>query len=158
MARKFTMRDLLDPKAVFTNVKAGTKKDVLQEVAQQAATLTGQDAHVIFDVLWEREKLGTTGIGLGLAIPHGRLAGLNDVHGFFIRLSEPIAFESVDNTPVDLVFLLLAPESAGADHLHALATVSRILRDVSLCARLRSAKDDVAIYKLLTETPAVQAA
>jgi PTS system nitrogen regulatory IIA component len=152
------MRDILSPKAIWADLKAGAKKDVLQSIAQQAAGLTGQDAHVIFDVLWEREKLGTTGIGQGLAIPHGRLPGLDEVQGFFVRLVEPVPFESVDNAPVDLVFLLLAPESAGADHLHALATVSRVLRDANLCARLRSARDEVAIYKLLTEAPVVQAA
>ena len=152
------MRDILLPNAIQLDLKAPSKKDVLQEIAQHTAGLTGQDAHVIFDVLWEREKLGTTGIGLGLAIPHGRLPGLSEVQGFFARLAEPVAFESVDNAPVDLVFLLLAPESAGADHLHALATVSRILRDTDLCAKLRNARDEVAVYRLLTEAPAVQAA
>ncbi len=98
------MRDLVEPRAIFASVNAASKKDVIQEAATQAANLTGQNAHVIFDVLWEREKLGTTGIGLGLAIPHGRLAGLDEVQGFFMRLNEPVGFESVDNTPVDLVF------------------------------------------------------
>lgn len=152
------MRDILSPKAVCADLKAGTKKDALQAIAQQAADIVGKDAHAVFDVLWEREKLGTTGIGAGLAIPHGRLPGLDEVQGFFARLAEPVPFEAVDNAPVDLVFLLLAPESAGADHLHALATVSRVLRDPALCARLRSAKDEMAIYRILTEAPVVAAA
>src|SRR5580704_17095748 len=104
MPRKITMRDILSPKAIWIDVKGGAKKDVLQAIAQQAAGMAGQDAHVVFDVLWEREKLGTTGIGQGLAIPHGRLPGLDEVQGFFARLAEPVPFDSVDNTPVDLVF------------------------------------------------------
>ena len=137
---------------------AATKKDVLTEAARFAAGLMGKDAHLVFDVLWERERLGTTGVGLGIAIPHGRLEGLDQVQGFFIRLAEPIAYEAVDDRPVDLVFLLLSPAEAGADHLHALATVSRLLRDPKLCEQLRRAKDEAAIYRLLTETPTAQAA
>jgi len=152
------MRDILSPNAIIADLSAATKKDVLQEIARRAAELTGQDAHAIFNMLWEREKLGTTGVGQGLAITHGRLPDLPEVQGFFARLTEPVAFESVDNAPVDLVFLLLAPESAGADHLHALATVSRLLRDQALCAKLRSAPDEMAIYRILTETPSVAAA
>jgi PTS system nitrogen regulatory IIA component len=158
MARKILMRDILMPNAVIADLNAATKKDVLQELAHHVERLTGQDERVVFNVLWEREKLGTTGIGQGLAIPHGRLPGLTEVQGFFARLAQPVAFESVDNAPVDLVFLLLAPESAGADHLHALATVSRVLRDQNLCTRLRSARDEATIYRLLTETPSVAAA
>lgn len=152
------MRDILMPDAVIADLPSASKKDVLQGLARHAAKLTGRDEHTIFNVLWEREKLGTTGVGNGLAIPHGRLLDLPDVQGFFARLAEPVAFESVDNAPVDLVFLLLAPESAGADHLHALATVSRVLRDQPLCARLRNARDEAAIYRILTETPSVAAA
>src|SRR6202044_1980928 len=114
-------------------------------------TQTGKDAHIIFDVLWEREKLGTTGVGMGIAIPHGRLEGLGEVQGFFARLPQPVPLEAIDDKPVDLVFLLLAPESAGADHLHALATVSRLLRDAKLCEQIRGAKDEATIYRILTE-------
>jgi PTS system nitrogen regulatory IIA component len=156
--RKFTMRDLLSPKAINPRLDAPSKKDVLQHMAQQAAEHTGKDAHVIFDVLWAREKLGTTGVGMGIAIPHGRLEGLNEVQGFFARLAQPVAFEAIDDKPVDLVFLLLAPESAGADHLHALATVSRLLRDPKLCDELRRAKDEMALYRLLIETQTAEAA
>ncbi len=152
------MRELLDPQCVLIDLKADVKKDVLQVMAEQAAPHCGENVHTVFDVLWEREQLGTTGVGMGLAIPHGRLPHLKEVKGFFARLAEPIAFESTDKIPVDLVFLLLAPESAGADHLHALATVSRALRDSALCAQLRAAKNEAAMYRLLTEVPAMQAA
>ena len=108
--------------------------------------------------LWERERLGTTGVGGGIAIPHGRVAGLEKVMGFFTRLTQPVNFKSIDDKPVDLIFLLLAPEAAGADHLQALATVSRFLRDAKLCEQLRKAKDAAAMYKLLTDTQIVQAA
>ncbi|HEU0118165.1 MAG TPA: PTS IIA-like nitrogen regulatory protein PtsN [Alphaproteobacteria bacterium] len=152
------MRDILSPQAVVANLAVATKKDVLQEGAKLAASKLGKDAHVVFDVLWERERLGTTGVGLGIAIPHGRLEGLDKVQGYFLRLAQPVGFESVDDKPVDLVFLLLAPADAGADHLHALATVSRLLRDQKLCEQIRKAKDEAAIYRLLTETPTAQAA
>lgn len=152
------MKDILSPKAVIARMDAAKKKDVLQEVARHAAALIGRDAHVIFDVLWERERLGTTGVGFGIAIPHGRLEGLDRVQGFFARLAQPVAFESIDDRPVDLVFLLLAPVEAGADHLHALATVSRLLRDQKLCEQIRRAKDASDIYRLLTEAPTAQAA
>jgi PTS system nitrogen regulatory IIA component len=152
------MRDILSPKAVLAYLEAGTKKDVLQGAAKLAATAMGKDPLVVFDVLWERERLGTTGVGYGIAIPHGRIEGLTKVQGFFIRLAEPIAFEAIDDRPVDLVFLLLAPGDAGADHLHALATVSRLLRDQKLCDQIRRAKDEADIYRLLTETPTAQAA
>ncbi|MFY9286864.1 MAG: PTS sugar transporter subunit IIA [Alphaproteobacteria bacterium] len=152
------MRELLSPKAVVADLAAATKKDILIEIARHASVLAGKDAHNIFNVLWERERLGTTGVGYGIAIPHGRLEGLSSVQGFFIRLSQPVAFESIDDRPVDLIFLLLAPADAGADHLHALATVSRLLRDQKLCEQIRRAKDEATIYRLLTETPTAQAA
>lgn len=152
------MRELLSPEAVAPGLEAPTKKDVLTEISRLTAELAGLDAHAVFDVLWERERLGTTGVGYGIAIPHGRMAGLKHVVGFFARLASPVAFDSIDEKPVDLVFLLLAPEEAGADHLHALATVSRLLRDPALCEQLRRARDRHAIYRLLTETPTARAA
>ncbi len=152
------MREIISSKAVIASLDVATKKDVLQHAAAAAAELIGKDAHQVFDVLWERERLGTTGVGQGIAIPHGRVPGLDKVCGFFVRLAKPINFESIDDKPVDLVFLLLAPEESGADHLHALATVSRLLRDTKLCERLRAAKDTSSIYRILTETPVVQAA
>ena len=146
------MRDLLVQQAVVASLDGATKKDAVLAVAELAATQLGFETHTIFNVLWEREKLGTTGVGAGLAIPHGRLENLSRVHGFFARLAQPIGFESIDNKPVDLIFLLLAPESAGADHLNALATVSRLLRSADLCKDLRAAPDAAALYSLLTET------
>jgi nitrogen PTS system EIIA component len=158
MGRPAAMRDLLDPKAVLARLEATSKMQALQELASHAAEMLGLEAHGVFDVLWAREKLGTTGVGHGIAIPHGRINGLDKVCGFFARLAEPVAFESVDDRDVDLVFLLLAPESAGADHLHALATVSRLLREPKLCEELRSAKDAGAIERLLTTAAVARAA
>lgn len=152
------MRDLVSPQAVDASLEASIKKDVLQSISASAAALLDKDAHTVFDVLWERERLGTTGVGQGIAIPHGRVPGLDKVCGFFARLAHPINFESIDDKPVDLVFLLLSPETAGADHLHALASVSRLLRDPALCDRLRHAKDGNTLYRLLTETAPAQAA
>lgn len=150
MTRAVTMNDLLGPKAVLARLEAATKKQVLQEIAHHAAEALQLEEHGVFDVLWARERLGTTGVGHGIVIPHGRIAGLTKVCGFFARLPSAVPFESVDDRDVDLVFLLLAPESAGADHLHALATVSRLLRDPRLCEELRRAKDASALERLLT--------
>jgi len=158
MARKIMIQEIISPQAIVASLDASAKKQVLQDIAGFAAPLAGVDSLAVFDVLWEREKLGTTGVGSGIAIPHGKMAGLGDVQGFFARLAQPIAFESIDDKPVDLVFLLLAPADAGADHLHALATVSRLLRDPRLCEAIRRAKDESAIYRLLTEAPTAQAA
>jgi len=152
------MRDILSSKAVIANMEAVSKKDILTELAKHAAVVVGKDAHAVFDVLWERERLGTTGVGHGIAIPHGRLEGLTRVQGVFARLAQPVAFDAIDDRPVDLIFLLLAPAEAGADHLHALATISRLMRDQKLCEQIRKAKDEAAIYRLLTEAPTAQAA
>ena len=152
------MVDLLVPDAVVASLKAGSKKQALQELSQQAATLTGLHERVIFDVLLQREKLGTTGIGRGIAIPHGKMQELKKLHGLFARLPKAIDFDAIDEQPVDLIFMLLAPVSAGADHLKALARVSRLLRDESGCAKLRGADDPEALFALLTiptNTPAV---
>jgi PTS system nitrogen regulatory IIA component len=158
MTENMTMRELLSPQSVNASLVVTTKKDVLQNISAAAAALIGQEVLSVFDVLWERERLGSTGVGQGIAIPHGRVAGLKKVTGFFARLSQPINFESIDDKPVDLVFLLLAPESAGGDHLHALASVSRLLRDAKLCEQIRRAKDADAIYRLLTEASTAEAA
>lgn len=150
--------ELLSADGVVANLKANSKKQALQELSQRAARLTGLHERQIFDTLLERERLGTTGVGNGIAIPHGRLAGLPKLSGLFARLERPIDFDSIDEMPVDLIFLLLAPESAGADHLKALARVSRLLRDKAVCEKLRSADSADAIYALLTDTPASHAA
>ena len=145
------MLNLLTPNAVLPAFRATSKKQALQELARKAAELTGRDERAIFDVLLERERLGPTGMGRGVAVPHGKLPGLNRVHGVFARLEKPIDFGSVDDQPVDLIFLLLAPEQSGADHLKALARVSRLLRDGAICAKLRGSDNADAIFAILTQ-------
>jgi PTS system nitrogen regulatory IIA component len=113
---------------------------------------------MIFEVLLERERLATTGIGSGTAIPHGRLADLPRLYGLFARLEKPIPFEAIDDQPVDLIFLLLTPDNAGADHLKALARISRLLRDKAICDKLRGTDRADALYALLTDRAASHAA
>lgn len=141
----------LTPDCVIANLKAGSKKQVLQELAKKASELTGHAESEILDVLIERERLGTTGIGHGIAIPHGKIAALDRVYGVFARLERPIDFDSIDEQPVDLVFLLLAPSDCGADHLKALAKVSRLLRDRMLCEKMRGSTGADAIYALMNQ-------
>ena len=143
--------DLVSPDAVIASLKATGKKQALQQLAEKAAALTRQHERAILDVLIERERLGTTGVGGGIAIPHGKLPGLARLQGVFARLERPIDFEAIDEQPVDLIFLLLAPGGAGADHLKALARVSRLLRDRKVCEKLRGSETPEAIYALLTE-------
>jgi PTS system nitrogen regulatory IIA component len=143
--------DLLAPEAVIPALKASSKKQLLQELAHHAARLTQIPERRIFETLNERERLGSTGMGQGIAIPHGRLAGLTRIIGVFARLDTAVAYEAVDDQPVDLVFLLLAPEAAGADHLKALARVSRLLRNQATCEKLRAATKSEVLYALLTE-------
>jgi len=150
--------DLLSPDAVLAHVKATTKKQVLQEMAHKAALLTKLPERRIFDTLVEREKLGSTGMGQGIAIPHGRIPGIEKMTGLFAQLDHPVDFDSMDDQPVDLVFLLLAPEGAGADHLKALARVSRLLRNQAVCEKLRAAPQAATLFALLTEPTAAQAA
>jgi len=152
------IEDLLNPTGVIAKLRVTSKKQVLQELAKRAADATGLPERQIFEVLLERERLGTTGVGNGIAIPHGKLAGLKQLFGMFARLEQPVDFDAIDEQPVDLIFLLLAPEAAGADHLKALARVSRLLRDRSVCEKLRGANQADAIYALLTESPASHAA
>ncbi|HEY1836126.1 MAG TPA: PTS IIA-like nitrogen regulatory protein PtsN [Rhizomicrobium sp.] len=143
--------DLLVPEAVLASLKAQSKKQLLQELAERAAAVSGLPERRIFETLIERERLGSTGMGQGIAIPHGRLAGVKKITGLFARLETPIVYEAVDDQPVDLVFLLLAPEDAGADHLKALARVSRLLRNKQTCEKLRAASKREVLYALLTE-------
>ena len=150
--------DLISPASVVANLRVGSKKQALQDLAKRAAETTGLSERAIFEVLLERERLGTTGVGNGIAIPHGKLPGLRQLYGLFARLETPIDFDSVDEQPVDLIFLLLAPEAAGADHLKALARVSRLLRDRTVCEKLRGANQADAMYALLTESAASHAA
>src|SRR5712675_3559365 len=138
--------DLLSPDAVVSHLKAASKKQVLQEMANKAANLTGLSGRRIYETLTEREKLGSTGMGQGIAIPHGRVAGIERMTGLFAQLDHPVDFDSMDDQPVDLVFLLLAPEGAGADHLKALARVARLLRDPEVVNKLRESRDAEAMY------------
>jgi len=146
--------DLISPEAIFPSLKAKSKKQALHELAQRAASLTGLEERTIYDTLLQRENLGSTGVGRGIAIPHGRVAALRKIVCLFARLDEPIEFESLDNEPVDLIFLLLAPEHAGADHLKALARISRLLREPASIERLRASQDRAAIYSVLTASAA----
>jgi PTS system nitrogen regulatory IIA component len=143
--------ELLSPDAVVARLKAVSKKQVLQELAHKAAAITGLPERRIYETLSEREKLGSTGMGQGIAIPHGRVAGIEKMTGVFAQLDHPVDFDAMDDQPVDLVFLLLAPEGAGADHLKALARVSRVLRNQAICEKLRTADQPAALYALLTE-------
>ncbi|MCR9219354.1 MAG: PTS IIA-like nitrogen regulatory protein PtsN [Alphaproteobacteria bacterium] len=148
------IRDLLSTECVIETLNVSSKKQALQELAKRAAQITGLEERRIFDVLLERERLGTTGVGAGIAIPHGKLPGLDRLHGLFARLERPIDFDAIDDQPVDLIFLLLAPEGAGADHLKALARVSRLLRDRTVCEKLRGSDKADALYGLLTDAQA----
>lgn len=150
--------DLISPESVIASLKAKSKKQVLQELASHAAKLTGLPEREIFDTLLQRERLGSTGVGHGVAIPHGKLPGLSKIKGMFARLEEPIDFDAVDREPVDLVFVLLAPEGAGADHLKALARISRLLRETTAIEKLRRSKDAAALYAVLTESATSHAA
>ena len=150
--------DLLSPDGVIPNLRVTSKKQALQELARRAADLSGASERAIFDVLLERERLGTTGVGNGIAIPHGKLPGLTRLYGMFARLEQPIPFEAIDEQPVDLIFLLLAPEHAGADHLKALARISRLLRDPRTIENLKASRDRAALYAVLTEPATSHAA
>lgn len=150
--------ELISPEGVIASLRVTSKKQALQELAKRASKLTGHPERVIFEVLVERERLGTTGVGRGIAIPHGKLANLKRLHGLFARLETPINFDSIDDEPVDLICLLLAPEAAGADHLKALARISRLLRDQTICDKLRGTDGSDALYALLTEAAASHAA
>ena len=150
--------DIIEPECVVANLKVSSKKQALQELAQRAAEITGAQERNIFDVLLERERLGTTGVGSGIAIPHGKLSEIDKLHGIFARLEVSVDFEAIDEQPVDLIFLLLAPEEAGADHLKALARVSRLLRDKGMCEKLRGTEESDALFALLTENTSTHAA
>lgn len=145
------LSDLLSLEAVVPALKANSKKQVLQELAGRIAVQIGLPEREIFDVLLQRERLGSTGVGHGVAIPHGKLARLPKLTGFFARLEKPVDFEAIDDLPVDLVFMLLAPEGAGADHLKALARIARVLRDSSIAQKLRASTDPAALYTVLTQ-------
>ena len=152
------LTDLLSSDAILSALRVNGKKQALQEMSERAAVVSGLPAREIFDALLQRERLGSTGVGDGIAIPHGKLAKCKRIFGIFARLERPIDFEALDGLPVDLIFLLIAPESAGADHLKALAMIARVLRDPDMAAQLRATRDPSALYSLLTLTPASHAA
>jgi len=141
--------DLVGTNAIIPALKVNNKKQALQELAARAAVLSGQNERVIFDILVQREKLGSTAVGNGIAIPHGKMPTLTRLFGLFARLDRPVDFEALDNQPVDLIFLLLAPEGAGADHLKALARIARLLRDPSIAHKLRASHDAESLYAVL---------
>lgn len=145
------MNAILSPKAVRGQSNISGKKRLLQEIAAMASELFGFDETNLFGALQERELLGATGMGKGIAVPHARIAEAKTVRGLFIRLETPVPYDAVDRHPVDLVFALFAPEDAGADHLKALARVSRTLRSDEICRKLRSTGDPAALYAILTD-------
>jgi len=147
------LSDLLAPQAVVPALKVNSKKQALQELAGRAAAACGRNEREVLEVLMQRERLGSTGIGSGIAIPHGKLAKLDRLCGAFARLDRPVDFEALDGQPVDLMFLLLAPEGAGADHLKALARIARLLRDGETTRKLRESRDAESLYAVLTESP-----
>ena len=150
--------DILIPEGVLPHLKTTSKKQALQEISRRAADITGLEHREIFDVLRERERLGSTGMGNGIAIPHGKLPRLDRLYAVFARADRAVDFDAIDDKPVDIIFLLLAPEAAGADHLKALARVSRLLRDKGVCEKIRGADGIDAIYALLTEATTSNAA
>lgn len=150
--------DLLKPEGVFASLRVRNKKQALHELAGRAAKITGLDERQLFDTLLQRERLGSTAVGRGIAIPHARVTGLSRIAAVFAQLEEAIDFDAPDNEPVDLVFVLLAPEHAGADHLKALARISRVLRDPLTLEKLRVARDRAALFSVLTEPLASHAA
>ncbi len=152
------IQDIVELRGVLPRLRATSKKHLLQELAGRAAELTELHERTIFDALLERERLGSTGSGKGIAIPHARLPGLKRLVGVFARLEQPVEFDAVDGRPVDLVFMLLAPASAGADHLKALSNISRLLRKDEVVERLRGSDRAEAIFALLIEPPARSAA
>jgi PTS system nitrogen regulatory IIA component len=152
------LSDILSDKALDADLVATNKKGLFQQLASASARLTGLTAKTIVASLTAREKIGSTGFGAGAAIPHGKIEGLPSVFGYFARLETPVDFQSIDGLPVDLVFLLLSPPDAGADHLKALARVSRVFRDPQMVAKLRGARSKDALYALLAGAEARDAA
>lgn len=149
---RMTLTDLLTPDAVISPLRANSKKQALQELAQHAATLTGLHERELYESLLQRERLGSTGIGDGIAIPHGRMSGISRLVGLFARLDRPIDFEALDGQPVDIIFVLIAPEGAGADHLKALARVARVLRNQAVLEQVRKIRDPQMIYAILADS------
>lgn len=145
------LADILAQSSVIGSANVASKRQLLQMLAAKAAEVTGVDDHVIFDTLQQREQIGSTGLGNGIAIPHGKLEGIGGVSAVFVRLDQPIEFDAVDDRSVDLVMMLLAPAGAGADHLKALARVARLMRTDAIVDQLRGTSDAAELYKILTQ-------
>jgi len=152
------LETIIAREAVLPAVKATSKKQLFRELAQKAADVYGLDPRAVIEGLTEREKLGSTAMGRGIAIPHSRVASLDRIVGVFARLERPVDFDAADGAPVDLVLMLLAPEESGADRLRALARCSRLLRESESCQKLRSTSKADALYALITEPNASRAA
>jgi PTS system nitrogen regulatory IIA component len=152
------IESLLDPRAISPKVSASSKRQALSLVAELAARRFDLDAGEVLDALVAREAVGSTGVGSGVAVPHARLKRLDRMRGVFLRLESPIAFDAVDDQPVDLIFALLAPEAAGSEHLQALARVARLLRRADLREQLRQAHSIDAVYALLAQPASPSAA
>ena len=145
------LAELLTQRGIIPALKAKTKKQALQELSELGAIVTGRPSRDILEGLLQRERLGSTGLGGGIAIPHAKFRELDRIHCLFARLDEPVEFEALDNEPVDLIFVLLAPEHASGDHLKALARISRLLREPKALDRLRSARDRAGLFAILTQ-------
>ena len=152
------LSDLIAPDGVSCDLRPNSKKQFLQQAAERLAQVTGLEAKATFETLLGREKLGSTGIGNGVAIPHGKMAGMNDICVMVFRLDKAIEFDSMDDEPADLFFVLLAPEGSGADHLKALARIARVMREPHMLDDLRGAPDARAIRRMLTEPRQANAA
>jgi PTS system nitrogen regulatory IIA component len=152
------LNTLIGADAVLPALRVNSKKQALQEISEQAAAVSGLPAREIFDTLLQRERLGSTGVGNGIAIPHGKLAKAKGIFAIFARLERPIDYDAQDGAPVDLICALIAPESAGADHLKALARIARVLRDPAFTAKLRSTRDPAALHLMLLQGPTSHAA
>lgn len=152
------LSQIVTPESVLPNMRVAGKRQALHELSRRAAALLGVPERQIEEILVERERLGSTGVGTGVAIPHGKLPGLDRIVGMFARLDRPIEFDAIDGQPVDLLFLMLAPPGQSAEHLRALAQISRLLRRREICAKLRGTDNRTALYALLTQQPVSDAA
>lgn len=152
------LTNIIRPAAVRVVTNITSKKRLFQDLGEVFALNYGLDANAVTLALQDRENLGPTGVGHGVALPHARLAGLENVVGAFVRVEKPFEFDAVDKKPVDLIFALFAPEGNGVDHLKALALISRTMRDATTCTKLRANTDSAILYAVLTEGPATKAA
>lgn len=149
---------ILRPAAVKVLANVSSKKRLFQDLGDLVASVHGLDAGEAFSALQERETLGPTGVGHGVALPHARIKGLDEVVGAFVRIEKPLDFDAVDRQPVDLVFALFAPDGSGVEHLKALALVSRTMRDSAVCAKLRANDEPDTLHTILTEAQSTRAA